>query len=195
MAGRRSVPSSPEAATPQVVIPNTVTDPVWSLRPWPVTVRVVGTMYEIPAAPAVDWLAILMTETPELDDIFPGFLSEEEQEEITDALFEGYLEETTDVVLEVISAVSGRPWWIAMRLIEVARNSWQVLGAEMILKGIDAEKLSLSAWLDVLLLTIMRNIDPKDAAMFTMRLEEVPKDIEVEQKEPEMSASAFMSMA
>lgn len=196
MAVRRSAPSpSGDGAQPQVVIPKTVTDPVWSLRPWPVSVRVVGTMYEIPALPAVDWLAILMAENPDLDNIFPGLLDQEEQDIVTEAMLDGHLEETFSVCLDIITAVSGRPWYIAMRLIDVARNSWQVLGAEMLLKGVDAERLSLSGWLDILLLTIMNNIDPKEATMFTMRLEAPPADIEVEQPEPEMTASSFMSMA
>ena len=195
MAVRRSAPnSSPEAQT-QVTIPKTVTDPVWSLRPWPVSVRVVGTMFEIPALPAADWLTILMTENPDLDDIFPGLLDEEDQDIVTEAMLDGALEETFSVCLDIITAVSGRPWYIAMRLIEVARNSWQVLGAEMLLKKVNAEELSLSGWLDVLLLLIMRNIDPKEATMFTMRLEAPPADVEVEQPELEMSVGSFMSMA
>ncbi len=192
MAGR-SVPSLD--SQPQVVIPKTVTDPVWSLRPWPVSVRVAGGMYEIPALPAVDWLTVLMTDDPALDDIFPGLLDEADQDVVTEAMLDGHLEETFSVCLDIITAVSGRPWYIAMRLIDVARTSWHVLGAEMLLKGVDAEKLSLSGWLDILVLTIMKNIDPKDAAMFTMRLEAPPADIEVEQPEPEMSVSSFMSMA
>lgn len=193
MAVRRSAPSS--EADPQVIIPKTVADPVWSLRPWPVSVHMIGTRYEIPALSAADWLAILMSEDPDLDDIFPGLLEEKDQDVVTEAMLDGHLEETFSVCLDIITAVSGRPWYIAMRLIDVARNSWHVLGAEMLLKGVDADRLSLSGWLDILLLTIMKNIDPKDATMFALRLETPPADIEAEQPEPEMSASSFMSMA
>lgn len=197
MAGRPSAPSQSSGDSGRVIIPATVTDPVWSLRPWPVTVKAIGTLFEIPALPATDWLAILMTAEPELEDLFPGLLEESEQELLEDALLDGFIsvEECYGITLDIISMVAGRPWWVAMRLIQMALTSWQVLGAELILKGVDSEKLSLSAWLDVLLLTIMRNIDSKDATMFSIRLEQPPADIEVEPKEMEMSVGAFMSMA
>lgn len=197
MAGRPSAPSQPSSDSGRVIIPATVTDPVWSLRPWPVTVKAIGNLFEVPTLPATDWLAILMTAEPELEDLFPGLLEESDQNLVEEALLDGVisLEECYGITLDIISAVSGRPWWVAMRLIQMALGSWQVLGAEMILKGVDADRLSLSAWLDVLLLTVMRNIDPKEATMFTLRLTQPPADIEEEPKEMEMTASAFMSMA
>lgn len=156
-----------------------------------------GTMFELPALPATDWLVILMTAEPELEDVFPGLLGEEEHSQVDEALIDGVLDldEVYEACCTIIDAVSGRPWWVAMRLIEVARTNWHVLGAELLTNGVDSEQLSLSGWLDILLLLIMNRIDPKDAAMFTLRLEQPPADIEVEAKEPEMSASAFMSMA
>jgi hypothetical protein len=41
----------------------------------------------------------------------------------------------------------------------------------------------------------MRNIDPKEVTMFTMKLEQVPAYLQIEQPEPEMNVSTFMSMA
>ena len=199
MAGRRSAPPSPQSSSDggRITVPATVTDPVWSLHPWPLTITAAGALLEVPALPAADWLAILMASELELDDLFPGLLAASDQELVEEALLDGVisLDDCYQMVLDIISTVSGRPWWVAMRLIYVARDSWQVLGAELLLKGVDAQKLSLSGWLDVLLLTVMRNIDKDEATMFTLRLEQPPADIEVETKEPEMSASAFMSMA
>lgn len=188
----------PSADAGRVNVPKLNRDPVSSLRPYSVTVTVSGGEVEIPALSAADWLAVLMVESVELDDIFPGLLSEEDTDLVEEAILSGSMElqEFRDLVLGVIETASARRWWVALRLVEVARTSWDVIGGEMILRGVDAESLSLSAWLDVLLLTILRNMEPKDTQMFTMRLETPPpeeKGAAVE--ELEMSQDAFMAIA
>jgi hypothetical protein len=70
-----------------------------------------------------------------------------------------------------------------------------VVGGELALKGVDATQLSLSSWLDVLLLILLRNMDQKDIPMFTMRLEVPPEGFQAEAQEPTMSAQEFMAMA
>ena len=151
---------------------------------------------EIPPLPAADWLIVLMVENVDLDNIFPGFLSPEDEDVVDDLLMTGQLnvEEYEDILLSVIETVSARNWWVAFRLIEMARTSWDVLGAEMALRAVDATKISLSAWLDVLLLLTLRNMDPDKVQMFTMKLEAPPPEAEAD-AEPQMSVSDFMSMA
>lgn len=163
-----------------------------SLRPFPVVVTVAGEDFEIPAMTAADWLTLLMV--PNLDpfDVFPGLLDDDD----VSTLLAGDLSmaEFEQVAVDVITTASARSWWVALRLISVARDSWDVVGAEMGLKGVDATKMSLSGWLDILLLLVLRNLDPKDVQMFTMKLENPPPGMG-ESEEPTMSAEAFMAMA
>jgi hypothetical protein len=165
---------------------------VGSLQPWPIELDLAGKAYTIPALPAVDWLTILMADSvdPEriLLDLCPGgheiLLDESlEQDDIGNAL------------LDVIEQVSGRRWWIALRLIGVVRSNWHILGAEMFYRHIDPAALSLSAWLDVMLVITIRSMDPKDVAMFTMKLELPPEGEEPGTEGMEMSAEQFLSMA
>ena len=102
------------------------------------------------------------------------------------------LEELYETCLEVISTASGRPWWVTMRLIGVARESWHILSGEML--KVDATRMSLSGWLDVLLLVIISSMDPKDTTMFSMRLEAPPPEVETKPEEMEMSANSFLNM-
>lgn len=192
MAGRQ-----PSVDTGRVNVPKLNRDPVSSLRPYSVTVTVGPGQVEIPALSAADWLSVLMVEAVELDDIFPGLLSDEDTDLVEEAIIDGLLgvEEFRSIILEVIETASARQWWVALRLVEVARTSWDVIGGEMLLRGVDAESLSLSAWLDVLLLTILRNMEPKDTQMFTLRLETPPPGEEGVSEELEMSQDSFMAMA
>lgn len=188
----------PSADSGRVNVPKLNRDPVSSLRPCSVTVTIGSDEVEIPALPAADWLSVLMVEGVELDDVFPGLLSDEDTELVEEAILDGVLEmqEFRDLILGVIETASARHWWVALRLIEVARTSWDLIGGELVLRGVDAESLSLSAWLDVLLLTVLRNMEPKDTQMFTMRLETPPPEAKAgAEQEMEMSQDAFMAIA
>lgn len=152
-------------------------------------VTVHGQEYEIPAMVAADWLSLLMKEDLDPVDIFTQLLPDSES-----LLFDGSIsvEELYDLITDVVSLVSARHWWVALRLIGLARDSWDVLGARMTLRHIDPTQLSLSAWLDALLLVTLAEMDPKDVTMFTTRLEAVPETEEA--PELEMSADAFLAM-
>jgi hypothetical protein len=187
-------PSAPESSS-RVTVPKLNKDPIQSLCPHSVIIPVGMYEVEIPAMPAADWLSELMVPDLTLDNIFPGFLSEEDTDLVEEMIISGDLdiEEYEQIILSVIETASARDWWVTFRLIEMARTNWDVLGAELTLRGVDAGQVSLSSWLDVILILALRNTDPKDATMFTMRLEAPPPDTETE--EPEMAASQFMSMA
>lgn len=180
-----------------MTVPALVKDPVWSLQCWPLTVAIGGHLFEVPALPATHWLSVLMDPSGDLLDLFPGCLDSAGRDQVMDLVFDGVtsMQELYELVLDIIATNGSRDWWVVLRLVEVARVSWHTIGAEMLSRGVDPTRLSLSAWLDVLTLTLMRNIDPKDATMFTMRLEMPPPEMVAETKEPEISASQFMSMA
>jgi hypothetical protein len=188
------------AANPSVQpapVPELVTDPVWSLRPWPVEIDLGPRVVTIPALPAADWLVHLLLEV-DLDAIFPGLLPSDEEELVEDMLYDGRLslDQLDRLFLDVIGTVSARPWWVALRLVAQVRANWAVLGADMTLRGVDPTRLSLSAWLDVALLTIMRHISAEDSTMFTLQLEMAPASETARIQEGlEMSQEAFMAMA
>lgn len=192
---RRSPPSGVDGssgASPQVVIPSHTKDPTWSLQPTPIVLVLGGREYEIPALPAVDWLMILMADQLDLDRILL---------ELCPRGVELFTDETVEpdalyaVLLDVIEQVSGRRWWIALRLIMTVRNNWNALGAEMFFKNIDPSRLSLSGWLDSMLVLTIRALEPKDVAMFVSRLELPPPGEEADTEDMEMSADQFLSMA
>jgi len=125
--------------------------------------------YEIPALSAADWLAILMADPFDPDDLILSLVVNGKDLLFAETVSADDLEY---VCLDIITTASARPWWIALRLIAMARVNWSVLGAELILKGVNPTQISLAAWLDALLLTALKNMDSKDVTMFTLKLEE-----------------------
>ena len=176
----------------RITVPKLTGDPVWALKPWPVVIQAGGREFEIPALPAADWLAILMTDPFDPDDLILSLVTNGKDLLFLDTVSADDLEH---VCLDVITTASARPWWVALRLVAMARSNWSVLGAELILKGVNPTQLSLAAWLDALLLVALKNMDPKDVTMFTLRLEEPPpEEMESAVEEMEMSADSFLSL-
>lgn len=204
MVGRRPsvrLPSStalPEDLTAQQArpapTPNLNTDPVWSVRPWPAVVRLGGEELEVAAMPAADWLAYLMQPMPDVDGLVLDLLGDGEallyDEKVT-------VEELYETVLDLISTVCARPWWVALRQINVARTSWHVLGPKL-LERVDFERVSIAAFLDVLLVVTLESMEPKDTAMFVLRLEAPPPEVAKDTVAPidsmEMDRAAFLSL-
>jgi len=157
-----------------------------------VVLSIGGRDWEIPAASAADWLSVLMPSPVDLDEIIMTMVTNGESL-LFDESVGGELE---NVMLDVISLVSGRPWWQTLRMIAVAVNNWNVLGGEMLYRGIIPDQVSLSQWLDVLLLVTIRSMDPKDVTMFTLQLENPPVEVvDSVAEEMEMSRDQFLSMA
>lgn len=134
----------------------------------------------------------------ELFHILPGFCEPEDQEYVDDALMAGNVttEEVDSVTLTLIEMVSGRPWWVAVRMINVAELKWGTFGAEMAMIGIDPTRISLAAWLDVLWQLFFRFLDPQKWVTFTAQIEapppgEAPRD-SIESME--MSTDSFTAL-
>lgn len=190
-----SAPEVPTADNSRYTVPSLNLDPVQSLRPWPVLVPCCNEELEIPALPAADWLAVLLDADMQLDDIFPGLLSDEDIDWVEEQLLLGQVgvDEFQETVLDALEVASARKWWVTLRLASIARQHWDVVGPELVNRGVDAARVSLSAWLDSLLVVVLRNMDPKDITMFTMRLEATPES-EGDPEEMEMDRSAFMAL-
>ncbi len=179
-----------------VRIPKLNRDPIWSLRPWPVSVTIQSTEWTIPALVAADWLAVLMVEDLDPDEILPGLLEPEDAERMEELILtEGIdLNIVYESYLDIIERVSARHWWVALRLIWIARDQWHILGPDLISKGVDATQLSLAAWLDCLTVTILQNMKREQVTMFTMQLEAPPVGEQSAEEEMTMSADAFMAL-
>lgn len=200
---RPSLPSLPEVP-PSPTIPKTNRDPVLSLCPWSIEISLgdckdpscsSNHYIEIPPLPAIEWLKFLLSTDPDINglisDLMPGlddFYFDNEQS----------IEDMYRTALEAVEVASARAWWVALRLIHTAADNWHIIGPKLIINGIDAETVSLAAWLDVALYLMIESMDPKDVTIFSMRLEAPPISTFVDDTtvpEPVMDRAAFLAMA
>lgn len=189
-----AVPASP--SRPALSLPQLVDDPIWSIQPWPVAVDFHGRTVEIPAMPAAGWLAALMPRDWGLGDVFPGLLEPDDAEWVDDQIAQGDIseEDLEAVQRNVLSTVTGRPWYVSMRLIQLASGSWDVLGADILMQA-DATVLSIAGWLDVLYLVILRAMDQNKAQLFVSELGLPPVGYATEDpQDMEMTQDAFLAL-
>ena len=162
---------------------------MWSLAPWPVTFTHRGKDYTIPALSAAEWLRVLMDPEATFDNVFLELLPEP-----MDLLFDEELD-LVELGHGVISEVCGRPWYIAIRLVYLVHDSWNVLGADMLRRGIRPTDYSISGWLDVALLTLLHHVKREDQTSLMAELERPPmEEVQQVQEELEMTHEQFLAL-
>lgn len=128
-----------------------------------------GVTYTIPARDALGWLELLLQ--PDLWQIFPGLADRQAADEAVDALWAGRVdvEDVSKISLEVIATVADRPWWQALRIIQVASDAWDIVHVN------NVQGKTLAGWLDEVWSNILAHTDPKKRAGFISQIEAVPK--------------------
>jgi hypothetical protein len=182
-------PESPLADAPQVPVPRTNRNPIQSLRPEPVTFLIGKREFEIPALPAVDWLQVLMRPDWIGDDLFLELMPEGLQ--ILDLIDP---EQSEDLATDIIEEVTGRHWWVALRLVGFLIETWEVMGPEATFHNVDAERLSLAAWMDAMLVLLLARVSKDQAPGFVARLESPPYGEQIPEEELAISEGQFLSM-
>ena len=187
----------PGSVNQHQAVPFLPTNAVASLRPFATEINVADRWVPVPALPAADWLDLLMGDL-ELFLVFPGLCASEDQNYVEDCLYQGMISvsDIEDATLALIETVSGRPWWVALRLIAICEQKWGVIGTDMIRAGLDFERISLAAWLDVAWVTLFKHLAEDKWTMAASQIEAPPP--QALQREPietmEMSVDAFTSL-
>lgn len=149
--------------------------------------------FSVPALPAVEWLTILLDNQFSLYDIVPGLLDPEDHDRFVEAAHS--VDDSLEVLaLDVLRIAAGREWWIALRLLAVAKSHWHILGAEMMRLNLDTSTMSLSAWLDIFTLQFVARLKPENATLVTLQLEMVPEGFTPQRETMEISEAQFLSM-
>lgn len=150
-------------------------DPEATLRCWPVAVDVGGDTYRIPALPASAWLvAVHGTWT----GIVPGML--EDADDLDDAIADGHVPhaECVRAARAAVEAAAGTRWWTASRL---AHTAGDTVGAELLLRGVDADRVSFAAWLLAAYRVATRHAKDVDIAQLDAQLDAPPEGLRPEE--------------
>lgn len=173
-------------------------DALVGFRPVSVDVELGDWTYQIPALPAADWITAVLA--PEGGAIVPGLLCAADRADIWRDFVEGGFDDEVlrDVERDALEAAAGRPWWEADRLIRtmVAPDNWGTVHGELMLRGLDVERLPLAAVLNAVyaLVRKMLSHDADALARFDAKLKMPPPGVEIERLyDQQEAADDFMA--
>lgn len=140
---------------------------------------------------ASDWLGLILAE--ENLGGLDGLLGEEEHDRIIDDILDGRLDPHALIKAQqdVVTLVSGRPWWVTLRLLYMAQGSWDAIGGYMASHGVNATQMPLQAWMDALLATILKHMDPKNHSSMMTKLKMPPKGVDAPKIDEAREADLF----
>lgn len=150
---------------------SSASDLLLHLRPCALEVPFEGKVYTIPAMDAVEWMVYIEGEHADAYSIFPGLAGGDAVAHVEDALWEGRVtpEQVRELAWEIIGLAGDRPWWVVLRVINSAKDAWDIVGVNR------AQGMSLAGWLDEIWHKIMTHIDPKKKPAWLSDIESPPK--------------------
>lgn len=184
------MPKKPEERTYRIT--PIAADPLASLRPQGLVIDWDDTQWRIPALPALTWLEILLAEEIDYEAIFPGLCGDDAVLDVNWRILNGATDELEPVIRDCIEAVSGRRWWITLRLVQIFRSNWEGISAPLI--GVDLERVSLGSWLDGAYGVLVEKLssNPQHLSEFTARLV-APPPSERTEVDDEVEGNAFLA--
>lgn len=165
-----------------------------ALRCWPVSVELGKQIFTIPPQPALAWIIPIVDQdwlgiVPDLID--PADFS------INDLLLsqEVRIADCVDAARDAVSTATGMPWWSAARLVLAVHESPDLTG-ELVICNVDAEVVSIGAFVQATYRILVREADKKQRAKIDAELQRPPAGIGVEKRyDPAVAANLFEQMA
>lgn len=119
---------------------------------------------------AIGWVELLCVDPLDTYDIFPRLAGFAAIEHVEDALWEGRVasDDVQRSGLQVLSAVGDRPWWVTIRLLHAAQESWDIIHVN------SAAGMAFAGWLDEVWSKVVSHIDPKKLAGVVSDFEATP---------------------
>lgn len=166
---------------PQVINLNPINpDPVASLRSWGADVTFGDRSFHVPGMDAAGWLELLLADPIDYEALFPGLAGPDAVFAVNHMIVAGHAGDADleQAILDLIEAVSGRSWWIALRLCYSVRRNWESVGGEMARMGVYPWGMPLGYWLDgaysTMIDLILKGPKPQQAADWSRALTQPP---------------------
>jgi hypothetical protein len=182
----------------EYVLTSTKADPLASLGMTGVDVLLPAGVWKIPAVDAATWLKVLLVEDLDLEAIFPGLCGPQAVFDCNQLLLTGELseQEVADAVCDVIEVVSGRQWWVTLRLCHMFREHWELIGGALAAHGVSPWGVPLGWWIDAAYYVVVDRLsqaDPQKAADFTHSLVIPPVTVIRERQDEVSEGNAFLA--
>lgn len=164
-------------------------DPEATLRLWSVDVDIADRTYLIPPLPAQAWIVAVHGSWA---DIVPGMLVN--ADDLEDLIADGTVghDECVRAARAAVEAASGARWWTAVKLAHCAGGE---IGAELLLRGVDPERVPWGAWLLAAHRVATRDAKDVEVARVDAELDAPPQGLALEELADEAGLNAQFAAA
>lgn len=188
-----------KSGQPEVIrLADIAVDPVSSVRSWGADVSFGGQQFHVPAMDAAGWLELLLADPIDFEGLFPGLAGPQAQFVVNQMMIAGDADgdDLERAILDLVEAVSGRSWWVTLRLCYSVRSNWVTVGGEMARHGMHPWGMPLGYWLDgaysTMIKLFMEGPKPKQAADWSRAIA-LPPPSENRQVDDDANTAAFFA--
>jgi hypothetical protein len=146
------------------------------LAPCEIIVNFDDSDYPIPAMTAHQWCQILLGDPFDPYDVFPLLAGADAVIDVEDAIDRKTYgpDDVSRIAHEIITVAGDRPWWVTLRMLSVAAQVWDRIGAVLVREGVDSRHLSLAAWLDAIWSIMLSYIERDNLQSWLSQMEVAP---------------------
>lgn len=107
---------------------------------------------------AAPWLEALAQPDASFVSILNDLLTKQSREQLYQNLATGSfsIKDVEAASKAAVEAATGRNWWEVLGILAMAEASWDSVGGELVLGGMDPFSISIGAWLDATWLTLRK---------------------------------------
>jgi hypothetical protein len=159
------------------------------------TIELDGEVYTVPPRTAPEWLAALATDDPM--GLFPGLLADDDDFAwVVDRLLTepDFPDKLTRVSRKLLGAATGRDWWVADRLVQIARVNWGVISGHLALNGGDISRMDIATFVNAVYAWCIRNAEQDKVDDFDAKLALPPAGVDDDEFDDEGAGDDFMAM-
>lgn len=155
-------------------------DVLAATRPSQVVVTCFAQTWHITLDRAAEWVGAIGYDLEGLSGVFPGGISEDE----LDRMWDAGREDPDDAQRRWRNAArvsvqrgSGRDWWWTVNLIRKVLGIWPYINGQLLLAGVDAEKLNFASWCDATFMLLWTNQDEEGRTRLDLELSMRPQGV------------------
>lgn len=169
-------------------------DPIASLEAWPIEFTLGGKDYTIPPQPAARWLAVMLEEVGQFEAVVELLSLDQKAQLEQDLIDEVFThQEKEETFRDVVEAVAGRPWWMVLNYVVLAKAFWARFHGRVLMSGLDINRAPFGAYLDALHYAFIEGRDEQSLQKITNYLETPPAGMAVELDE-QTEGDTFLAM-
>lgn len=164
------------------------------LHPEQIRVAFAGSVWQLQARTAADWLGAIACDFDTLSGVFPGLIADEDLDTMQELVRDiSQFDLMPDVARNVVQAAGGRDWWWSVNLARRAMKGWIYINGVLVRQGVRADSVSFPDWMDACYSWMYERSDENGRTALDIELSIAPRGIRVGSRQTKQMLEAFQA--